>query len=172
MFEAEMKSDSHEHRSMSKPEFDIRRDDPSTPDVIELLRDHEAFARRWSFPENMYVLDAGELACDSVCFFAARKRGRLLAVGALRSVADGHVEIKSMHTASGERGRGFGKAMLRHLLAAARERGNHRVSLETGTGEAFLPARTLYLGSGFKVCPPFGDYGISSDSVCMTLDLS
>jgi putative acetyltransferase len=44
------------------------------------------------------------------------------------------------------------------------------VSLETGTGDAFAPARSLYRRSGFEIGPPFGDYGISPDSVCMTLD--
>ena len=110
------------------------------------------------------------LASESVWFFSARRQGRLLAVGALRTVEEGHVEIKSMHTVEGARGQGVGRAMLEHLLTTAGDRGCRRVSLETGTGDAFAPARSLYRRSGFEIGPPFGDYGISPDSVCMTLD--
>jgi putative acetyltransferase len=61
---------------------------------------------------------------------------------------------------------------LKNLVAAAGDRGYRRVSLETGMQDAFAPARTLYRNRGFKICPPFGDYRISTDSVCMTLNLS
>lgn len=52
-------------------------------------------------------------------------------------------------------------------LVAAR----HHVSLETGTGEPFAPARTLYRTVGFVPCESFGDYTTNPNSVCMTLDL-
>ena len=37
-----------------------------------------------------------------------------------------------------------GTAMLRHLLGVAADRNYRRVSLETGTMDAFAPARSLY----------------------------
>jgi putative acetyltransferase len=98
--------------------------------------------------------------------------GRLLAVAALRTLNAMHAEIKSMHTAEEARGQGVGNALLKHMLTAACGQGYARVSLETGQGEAFAPARLLYCRSGFEICPPFGDYRISADSVCMTLNLS
>ncbi len=98
--------------------------------------------------------------------------GRLLAVAALRTLNAMHAEIKTMHTAEEARGQGVGNALLKHMVTAARGRGYARVSLETGQGESFAPARLLYCRSGFEICPPFGDYGISADSVCMTLNLS
>ena len=153
-------------------DLDICLEDPRSPDLIDLLHAHKAFAREWSLPENMYVLDAERLASEAISFFSARRQGRLLAVGALCPLDDEHVEIKSMHTAQEARGQGVGFAMLQHLLANATEQGYRRVSLETGTGDAFEPARSIYRRSGFKVCPPFGDHVISTDSVCMTLDLS
>jgi putative acetyltransferase len=153
-------------------ELDISIDDPMSSDVAQLLGDHLAFAQKWSSPDEVHVLDAERLASDAVLFFSARMVGRLLAVGALRTLNETHVEIKSMHTADEARGQGVGQAMLEYLLAAARGQGFARVSLETGQGDAFAPARSLYRRSGFEICPPFGYYRISADSVCMTLGLS
>ena len=50
------------------------------------------------------------------------------------------------------------KEILRHIIAEAEARSYLRISLETGTNDAFLPARTLYERSGFRQCAPFGDY--------------
>lgn len=76
-----------------------------------------------------------------------------------------------MHTAEVARGRGIGRAMVEHLLRVARERGFRRVSLETGSMEAFAAARSLYARAGFEPCAPFGDYRASRNSVFMTLSL-
>ena len=58
-----------------------------------------------------------------------------------------------------------------HLIGAARERGYRRVSLETGSGPAFEPARRLYASAGFEHCGAFGDYRPSPNSAYMTLEL-
>jgi putative acetyltransferase len=72
-----------------------------------------------------------------------------------------------MHTTPAARRQGVGRAMIEHLLAVARTRGYQRVSLETGTMEAFAPARELYAAVGFVPCPPFADYTVNPHSVCM-----
>ena len=59
-----------------------------------------------------------------------------------------HGELKPVHTAEAARGCGVGRAMLAHLLSVARDRGYHRVSLETGSMAAFAPARSLYAKAG------------------------
>jgi putative acetyltransferase len=61
--------------------------------------------------------------------------------------------------------------MLDHLIELARARGAHRVSLETGSMEAFVPARSMYAAAGFVESGPFGEYGLSPNSTFMTLDL-
>lgn len=66
------------------------------------------------------------------------------------------------------RGHGVGAAIVTHLLELARARGWARVSLETGAGEAFRPARTLYERCGFVRCGAFGDYLDNGTSVFMT----
>jgi putative acetyltransferase len=42
------------------------------------------------------------------------------------------------------------------------------MSLETGTNEAFKPARELYKYLGYNSCDAFGDYVLSEDNMCMT----
>ena len=74
-----------------------------------------------------------------------------------------------MHTAAAARRGGIARALLSHLLAVARSRGYQRVSLETGSQDAFAPARSLYAGAGFLACEAFGDYPPSEHSVFMTL---
>lgn len=150
----------------------IAPEDPRAPDVRALLERHLAFARSNSPPRDVHALDHDGLADPAVTFYALREKGELLAVGALRRLDDRHCEIKSMHTAQEARGRGLGRVMAEHLLAMARERGFERVSLETGTMEAFAPARALYASLGFVLCAPFGDYPESPNSVCLTRALT
>jgi putative acetyltransferase len=149
----------------------IAPDDPRALDIRRLLGVHLAFAYDNSPSEDVHALDVDALCDPAVSFFSCRRGGRLLGVGALKRLDTNHAELKSMHTTAAARGQGVGRAMVEHLLATARERGYRRVSLETGTMEAFAPARLLYLSSGFTVCPPFAGYFESPNSVCMTLEL-
>ena len=152
-------------------ELDIGPDDPRAPDVARLLATHLAFAREWSNPEDVHVLDADQLDGDDVLFFTARRSGELVAVGALQHLDAEHAEIKSMHTVAIVRGQGVGKALLDHLVTLAGVRGYLRIQLETGLKDAFAPARSLYRNCGFEVCQSFGDDPISTDSVSMTRSL-
>jgi putative acetyltransferase len=149
----------------------VDRDDPRRDDVRALLAVHLAFADEHSPPEDVHALDVEGLREPGVTFFSARVDGDLLAVGALRRIDAEHAEIKSMHTAAAARGRGYGRAMVHHLLRVAREEGCRRVSLETGTMAAFAAARELYASVGFTPCPPFADYPVSRNSTWMTLVL-
>ena len=151
--------------------FVIAVDDPRADDVRALLESHLAFAHQHSPPEDVHALDTDALLDTAITFFSARRQRELIAIGALKELDDRHGELKSMHTAARERGRGAGTLMVEHLLDVARQRGYHRVSLETGTMDAFTSARRLYARSGFTPCAPFGDYTVSPNSVCMTLQL-
>jgi putative acetyltransferase len=153
-------------------DFVIEVDDPRREDIRALLERHLAFARSVTRPEDVYALESTGLLDPTITLFSLRLHGELLGVGAIRLLDPAHAEVKSMHTAAAARGRGVGRAMLNHLLAAAAERGVRRVSLETGAGEAFAPARSLYAAAGFLRCGPFGDYSESANSVFMTLLLA
>ena len=145
--------------------------DPRAADVRALLERHLVFANLHSPPEAVHALDVAGLLDPAITFYSFRLNGELLAVGALKRLDQEHAELKSMHTAEEARRRGIGRAMLDHLLGAARERGFRRVSLETGSMAAFAPARAMYTRAGFTECAPFGDYFPSPNSTCMTLSL-
>jgi putative acetyltransferase len=155
--------------SAAAPEGEISVDDPRAADVLLLLQRHLEFARTHTRPEDVYALDVDGLVHPAVTFYSFRRRGQLLAVGALKQLDPRHAELKSMHTAAAERGRGIGRAMVDHLLGVAWARGYYRVSLETGSMAVFAPARSLYAGAGFTPCGPFGDYPASDNSAFMTL---
>ena len=151
--------------------FAIDAEDPARPDVRALLERHLEFCRAVTPIEHAFVLDLEGLRDPSITDFALRRDDQLLGVGALKELDPAHGEIKSMHTAAEARGLGVGRALVDHLVATAAARGYARVSLETGTMDAFAPARALYARAGFEPCGPFGDYAESPDNTFMTLAL-
>ena len=152
--------------------FVVRIDDPEAADVRALLAQHLGFVRSASPPEDVHALDMVGLLAVDMSFFSIREEGRLVAFGALKQLDRFHAEVKSMHTALADRGRGAGRVMLDHLVLVARSRGFRRLSLETGSMEEFAPARALYASAGFVTSQPFADYRPSPNSVFMTLELN
>jgi putative acetyltransferase len=146
--------------------------DPNAADVRALLDGHLAFARQVTPPGHVHALDTGAWSDPDLTLFGARRDGSLVGVGALRRLDAAHAEVKSMHTRAEARGQGVARAMLDHLLGVAEASGYRRVSLETGTADAFAAARSLYLGAGFRPCAPFGQYTVNPHSVCLTLTLT
>jgi putative acetyltransferase len=153
------------------PLLRIAEADPREAGVRELVERHLAFGRSFTPLEDAHALAVEELLDPSITLFAAREDGTVLAVGALKYLGDDEGELKTMHTAEPARGRGLGRAMLAHLLAEARRRNYRRVSLETGSMDAFAPARALYKGAGFTPCAPFASYRRSPHSVYLSLDI-
>jgi putative acetyltransferase len=141
------------------------------PRVVALLHTHVTRARAETAAGSAHALDLAGLRAPGMSFWTAWEGEEVMGVGALKRLGPAHGEIKSMHTAEAARGRGVGSAMLRHIMAAARERGLTRLSLETGSWPYFLPARALYARHGFVECGPFGDYREDPNSVYMTRTL-
>jgi putative acetyltransferase len=146
--------------------------DLTDPRIVDLLHTHVTTALAQSPRESCHAFDVTELQRPEVSFWAAWDGDQLLGVGALVDLGGGHGEVKSMHTAKAARGLGVGSAMVRHIVATARERGYRRLSLETGSMEYFAAARALYARHGFIVCEPFEGYKPDLNSVFLTLDLA
>lgn len=141
---------------------------PDAADVAALLGRHHALMREGSPEESCHVMDVSELLAEDVTVLAAREDGALLGGGALKIIAPGSGELKSMHTAQEARGRGVARALLLELIEMARRAGVTLLNLETGTAPLFAPARALYTANGFKECPPFGTYTFDPLSVFMS----
>ena len=101
-----------------------------------------------------------------------RLNDELCGCGALKELDRTHGEIKSMRTKVDFLRMGVGQAMLSQILTEATMRGYSRLSLETGSSEAFSPALALYERNGFEQCGPFADYKPDPFSVFMTRMLS
>jgi putative acetyltransferase len=152
-------------------DLEIGVDDPRNEQAAALLATHLAFTRGATPPEYSFALDLEQLLEPDVTFFSARRVGVVAGVAALKRLDHAHVELKSMHTREAERGRGVARAMVMHILAFARRAGYELVSLETGTTEEFLPARSLYVRMGFLPCGPFGGYRASPFNTFMSIRL-
>jgi putative acetyltransferase len=146
--------------------------DLEDPRIVALLTAHMEAMRAITPAESVYALDLSGLKRPDIAFYAAWDGEALLGVGALRTLAPDHGEVKSMHTAAALRGRGVAGALLAHIMAEARARGMARLSLETGSSDAFAHVRRLYARHGFTPCTAFGDYAHDPHSAYMTLALS
>jgi putative acetyltransferase len=131
------------------------------PQVLALLRVHLAGMHAASPPGTVYALDLSGLKAPEIAFFGAWDGATLVGMGALKALDATSGEIKSMRTHADHLRRGVAARILDHLLGVARSRGYRRVSLETGSGEAFEPAFALYRKVGFVAGPCFGEYAPS-----------
>ena len=101
-------------------------------------------------------------------FFAICEGDAPVAMGALKSLAGSHGELKSMHVREDRRGSGLANRILERLIKAAEEAGMTRLYLETGSQDAFAAARAFYARHGFRFCDPFEGYVEDPNSVFMT----
>ncbi len=148
--------------------MEIRLDDISDPRVLRLLNEHRESMFDHSPPESVHALDIEGLRQSDVTFWTAWDGENLLGCGALKEIDARHGEVKSMRTAAAHLRKGVARRILQHITDEARERGYERLSLETGSADAFEPARRLYAAAGFGGCGPFGGYAEDPYSVFMT----
>ena len=149
----------------------IELDDLSRPEVHALLAEHLQNMHELSPPESVHALNLDGLKVPEVTFWTVWNDAELVGCGALRELDGKHGEVKSMRTPASKRRQGAGRLVLSHIIEVARGRGYERLSLETGTMEAFKPAHRLYESYGFSYCGPFGSYQEDPNSIFMSLEL-
>jgi putative acetyltransferase len=147
-------------------------DELSSPDVLALLTDHLTDMALHSPAESIHALQPTDLQQADVTFWTVRDQGELAGCGALKDLGNHHGELKSMRTAPAHRRKGVARLLLQHILTEAAGRGFTRLSLETGSADAFHPARELYRSFGFINCDPFDRYIEDTHSVFMTLEMA
>jgi putative acetyltransferase len=149
----------------------IEIDDLTRAEIHALLNEHLRSMYELSPPESVHALDLEKLRKPGITFWSAWDGSVLLGCGALKELDPRHGEVKSMRTPAALRRRGAGRAILAHIIEVARSRSYDRLSLETGSMDAFKPAQKLYESFGFAYCGPFGDYKEDPNSVFMTMRL-
>lgn len=160
--------------TVPRPDMDrteIRAGDLNNPAIVRLLHEHLQSVARYSPPESVHALDLDALRKPEITFWSAWQDSELLGCGAVRELDSEHGEIKSMRTASAHLRKGVAATLMRHILEEARRRCYRRLSLETGSMEAFAPARRLYARFGFEQCGPFADYAEDPYSLFMTREV-
>lgn len=142
----------------------ITRSDPTEPQTRALLEASHALMLQLFPPEDTYVLPVDDLLADTIRFFTARRGTKVLGTGAL-AIRTGYGEVKSMFTATEDRGRGVAAALLRRIEDTARAEGLTLLRLETGI--TLAAAVRLYARHGFTRCARFGDYAENATSLYM-----
>ena len=151
--------------------FDIREDDLSSATTRALVALHLQGMRANTPPEAVYALDVSGLIQPGVTVWTAWDRETVVAMGALKLLADRTGEVKSMRTHPDHLRRGAAAQILDHIIAEARRHGLRRLSLETGNGASFEPALTLYRKRGFVNGEKFSDYVASAFNQFLHLEL-
>ncbi len=141
------------------------------PRVQSLLAHHFRTARAQTARGSAHALDGSALKSPNIRFWSAWEGDHVVGIGALKRISETRGEVKSMHTAQSSRRKGVASAILRHIIAVARQMGLSRLSLETGSWPYFDAAREFYRRHGFVECPPFDNYVADANSVFMTLEL-
>lgn len=141
--------------------FEIREDDLSGAATQALVALHLEGMHAASPPGTSFALDLSGLKTPEVTVWSVWQGDRIAGIGALKMLGADEAELKSMRTHPDFLRRGVAALLLEHILAEAGRRQVRRVSLETGTGEEFEPALTLYRKRGFLSGEAFSDYAPS-----------
>ena len=142
------------------------------PEVNKLLISHFIELSSVSPVNKGHVLDIPGLKNPSIKFWSLWENDQLIGCGALKFLDKEHGELKSIRVADSFRRKGNGFKVINHLINEAKELNIKKISLETGTGNFFTPARKLFDKCGFKVCKPFAHYKKDPNACYMSLLLS
>ena len=139
------------------------------PEVHELLVKHFIELRSVSPEGSAHVLDINGLKDPTITFWSLWESNNLMGSGALKFLDKNHGEFKSIRVNDKFRDQGYGIKVIHHLIEEAKKLDIKRLSLETGAGDFFAPARKLFTKCGFKTCEPFSHYKHDINSVYMSM---
>ena len=138
------------------------------PKVNELLTKHFIELRAASPVGSAHVLDINGLKVSSIKFWSLWKNDDLFGCGALKFLDNNHGEFKSIRLHDNFRKKGNGFKVIEHLIGEAKKLDIKRISIETGAGKFFEPARKLFKKHNFEQCEPFAHYKRDINSIYLT----
>jgi GNAT superfamily N-acetyltransferase len=124
----------------------------------------QEYVSRYGDPDETPV-DAQEFVPPDGRFLVGYLDGVPVAMGGLRRLDAGRVEVKRMYVDPSCRGRGYSRLVLARLEDLAREMGAESTVLETGSKQP--EAIALYTSSGYDPIEKFGHYRCSPLSVSL-----
>ena len=138
------------------------------PEVHELLTKHFIELRAASPEGSAHVLDIPGLKVPSIKFWSLWLNDKLMGCGALKFLDKDHGEFKSIRVHDNFRNKGNGIKVINHLIDEAKKLNIKRLSIETGAGDFFIPARKLFDKCHFLPCGPFAHYKLDKNSIYLT----
>ena len=138
------------------------------PEVNQLLTKHFIELRAASPEGSAHVLDIPGLKISSIKFWSFWKNDKLFGCGALKFLDKNHGEFKSIRIHDNFKKKGESIKIIEHLIKEAKKLNIERISLETGAGKFFAPARKLFKKCDFKPCKPFAHYKEDINSIYLT----
>ena len=142
------------------------------PEVLDLLNKHFIELRSVSPEGSAHVLDIEGLNDQNIKFWSLWEGNLLMGCGALKLLNKEHGEFKSIRVEDKFRKKDNGTKILKHLIFEAKKLNIKKISVETGTGDFFTPARKLFNKCGFKLCKPFAHYKEDPNSCYMSMRIS
>tara|TARA_Y100000590_G_C15594374_1_gene967418 strand:- start:262 stop:717 length:456 start_codon:yes stop_codon:yes gene_type:complete len=143
----------------------------NNPEVNNLLTKHFIELRSVSPEGSTHVLDINGLKDKSIKFWSLWNNDELMGCGALKLLGENHGEFKSIRVTDKFRKKGVGTKIVDHLIKEAKSLSIKKISVETGAGIFFTPARKLFISFGFKKCNPFAHYKDDPNSCYFSLDI-
>ena len=138
------------------------------PEVNELLTKHFIELRAASPEGSAHVLDIPGLKIPSIKFWSLWENEKLFGCGALKFLEKGHGEFKSIRVHDNFKKKGNGIKIINHLIEEAKKLDIKKLSIETGAGDFFIPARKLFSKCNFLPCEPFAHYKLDKNSIYLT----
>jgi putative acetyltransferase len=138
------------------------------PEVNKLLTKHFIELRAASPEGSAHVLDIPGLKVPTIKFWSLWESEKIFGCGALKFLDNEHGEFKSIRIHDDFRNKGYGIKIIDHLIYEAKKLDIKRISLETGAGKFFDPARRLFKKCNFEPCQPFAHYKEDLNSLYLT----
>jgi len=138
------------------------------PEVNKLLTKHFIELRAASPEGSAHVLDIPGLKVSTIKFWSLWESEKIFGCGALKFLDNEHGEFKSIRIHDDFRNKGYGIKIIDHLIYEAKKLDIKRISLETGAGKFFDPARRLFKKCNFEPCQPFAHYKEDKNSLYLT----
>ena len=138
------------------------------PEVNQLLTKHFIELRAASPEGSAHVLDIPGLKVSTIKFWSLWESEKIIGCGALKFLDNKHGEFKSIRIHDDFRNKGYGIKIIDHLIYEAKKLNIKRISLETGAGNFFDPARRLFKKCNFEPCQPFAHYKEDINSLYLT----